>query len=110
MTKLVNLTPHTINIFNEDRIEVEVLAPSGQVARVATRMNFEGLAGAVPLFSATYGEIQGLPASEADTLFVVSGMVAAATDRSDVASPGELVRDENGKPTGCRGLKVHPGA
>ena len=39
------------------------------------------------------------------TVFIVSGMVAAMVERDDVMSPGPLLRDEEGRPIGCKGLK-----
>jgi len=61
-----------------------------------------GTFGGVPLTRTTYGEVvEG-------TLYVVSGLVRAAVpERTDVASPGELVRDALGVVTGCRGLVVN---
>jgi hypothetical protein len=41
-------------------------------------------------------------------LLIVSGMVreALAGSRSDVASPGALVRNAAGQPVGCNGLNI----
>jgi len=77
---LVNLTPHVIRF--TDGTE---LAPSGTVARVAasyTEFDARGVCRAV------FGQVSGVPAPEAGTLFVVSGMVSAAMpDRDDVVAP-----------------------
>ena len=99
----VNLTPHVIN----ETVSGRSFAPSGEVARVATTMVDAGGIEGIPLFRAEYGEIEGLPAPKYDgTVYIVSGMVLAAIkDRADCVAPGELVRDEDGKPIGCKGFK-----
>ena len=117
--RLVNLTPHSITVLGADA--PLVLAPSGAVARVATETRELRKLDGVSILVQTYGEITGLPAySPSDgcwedfTVYVVSALVrlADAADRAtrgdapreDVLSPGELVRDAAGQPTGCRGL------
>ena len=97
--KYVNLTPHVVRL--NSGLEI---APSGSVARCATsysadRWISEGRDGvvtldddfyadAVPIYRASFGAVQGLPAPEAGTLYIVSGMVASATpDRHDVVAP-----------------------
>ena len=88
----VNLTPHTINL-NDGRS----FPASGQVARVAS--NYSELDG--DFCSVQFGQIAGLPAPVAGTVFIVSGMVASATDRQDVVSPATghpaCVRNDKGQ-------------
>ena len=103
MIRFVNLTPHTLNIHGED--EVITLAPTGEVARVAT-VNVSGDAiRGIPTVRTTLGHVTGLPDLMHGTVLIVSGMVASAAPREDVMSPGDLVRDENGRPVGCKGLR-----
>ena len=102
--KFVNLTPHALNIVTED--ETRTIEPSGGIARIATSSTLVGSMDGIPLHKMEYGAIEGLPDPNGKDLFIVSGMVAAQCQRSDVFSPGELVRDDAGKPIGCRGLKV----
>lgn len=87
---IVNLTPHVIRL-NDGR-EFE---PSGIVARVSSSYTtfIDDVAHVV------FGEITGLPAPEDGTLYVASGMVAAAAQRTDVVSPATghpECRRENG--------------
>lgn len=107
--------------------KIVTIAPSGQISRVKQDMeliatyppgtnivnlmkhdvnvhtNEEGL---IELYKPTYGEVMGLPEPQPNTVYVVSGMVNAATpDRSDVVSPGDHVRDGEGKPIGCIGFR-----
>lgn len=76
----VNCTPHVICLNNGQRFE-----PSGSVARVAagyTEFDQHGVC------RATFGEVTGLPEPQKGTLYIVSGMVAAAVKgRADVVSP-----------------------
>lgn len=102
--KIVNLTPHKLNIYDENKRLVAEIEPSGQVARIATSRECVGQADGIPLFAVSYGEPEGLPKPQPDTIYVVSGMFRAAHDRADLYQPGELLRDENGRPVGCVGL------
>lgn len=103
--KIVNLTPHAISVVGDGAC---TLPPSGQVARVSSTTAEVRRVNGIPCYAVSYGEVQGLPEAEEDTLYVVSALVRAAVPhRTDVASPGELVRDNDGKPIGCRGLAVN---
>jgi hypothetical protein len=74
-----NLTPHTVRC-NDER----EFAPSGQVARVSstyTPFDENGVC------AVQFGEVAGLPAPADDTIYIVSGLVAAAAKRPDVVAP-----------------------
>ena len=101
---IVNLTPHTLNIVTPEEGTINV-EPSGLVARVSVTSVEGDPVDGIPVAMTSYGEVEGLPAPTEDTIFVVSGMVEAQISRSDVYSPGPLLRDEAGKPVGCEGLK-----
>jgi hypothetical protein len=64
-----------------------------------------GIPWAVPTVRTSYGEVTGLPDPQVGVVFIVSGMVASAAPREDVMSPGELVRDAQGRIIGCYGLR-----
>jgi len=100
---IVNLTPHILNIHTADGV-VDI-PPSGMVARVATKSNPFTVVHGIPVVMTTYGEVEGLPDPVLGTVYVVSGMVEAAIKRHDVFAPGDMVRDADGKPVGCKGLK-----
>ncbi len=103
---IINLTPHAINVVTGTG--TVTLPPSGAVARCATASAPAGEHEGIALARTTYGEVVGLPAPVAGTLFVVSALVRTAVPhRADVASPGDLVRDAAGQPTGCKGLVVN---
>jgi len=101
----INLTPHTVVIMDGETISI---APSGTVARCASVATPVGSFDEVPLSRTTYGAVEGLPAPEPGTMFVVSALVRlACPDRWDLGSPGDLVRDGAGAVVGCRGLVVN---
>ena len=108
---IVNLTPHTLNIADRDGNVIVAIPPSGTVARIAvTRRQCGVTEEGIPLFITEYGEPEGLPDPQPSTIYVVSGMFLSHVSRPDLYQPGELVRDENGRPIACIGLlrPMHP--
>lgn len=101
--KLINLTPHEIC----EATTGKKFPASGIVARVSVQYSPAGELNGIPLFSARFGEVEGLPEPKEGVVFIVSSMVLEAIreKRSDIVAPGDLVRDQNGNPIGCRGLK-----
>lgn len=111
MTKLLNLTPHAINVLAEDKTPHFILPPSGTVARVSTTRQrvdviySEQAPEGISVFGVRFGEVVGLPAEADDVFYVVSALVkTACPNRTDLLSPGELVRNDDGHPIGCIGL------
>ena len=102
--KIINLTPHKLNILDETKNQVLVLEPSGTEARINVARRRVGETDSVPLFVTLPGKPSGLPRPQQGTIYVVSGMFRSFCDRPDLYQPGELVRDEKGQPTGCIGL------
>lgn len=111
--KVINLTPHAITFYlknPEEHTMSELLTvqPSGQVARVTAKtvVIHEGLPGLpIPVTTTAYGEVEGLPAPEEDTIYIVSSLVAQrCRDREDVFIPNESVRDKDGRIVGCCSL------
>jgi hypothetical protein len=131
----VNLTPHDLNIHTHTGVfvipasgtvarvaTVNEEAPSIAITRTAchgecggcSQMVLDGEAciceqlgvpWSIPTVTTSFGEVTGMPDPQPGVFLIVSGMVASAAARSDVFSPGDLVRDENGRPVGCRGLR-----
>lgn len=103
--KIVNLTPHSVNLFNNHTGEYDAIEPSGIIARVAATTVPCGTAGAYAVTTTSYGDVVNLPAPEPETIYVVSSIVAQRVpERDDVYIPNESVRDENGRIIGCRSL------
>ncbi len=103
--KIVNLTPHALHLYNEAGEKVATIPPSGTVARVSVERRRVGEIDGIPVYTARYGRIEGLPRPRRGTIYVVSGMVKAAVPgRGDVYQPGELKRDLLGRVVGAVGL------
>ena len=98
----VNLTPHAI-VLNDGRS----FAPSGDVARVSVSYSNVGGVDYVPV----YGDVQGIPAPKDGVRYIVSAMVFAATDRSDVVAPAtghkDVVRNDKGHIVSVPGFVVN---
>lgn len=104
---LINLTPHQVT----NVLTGEVFAEPADASLVA-RVSMETQEVAPGFFFATYGPVTGLPPQEKGVLLIVSAMVRTSPEgilRSDLLSPGELVRDEKKNPIGAKGFNVNPG-
>lgn len=113
--RIVNLTPHVINIVTAEGLPVMDILPSGEVARVRSytievgeleaETDMAGIDVKIPLTSTEYEAVEGLPSPRLGTVYVVSSLVAQRVKgRDDVLIPNESVRDENGRIVGCRSL------
>ncbi|MDD7029296.1 MAG: hypothetical protein PUI49_07115 [Prevotellaceae bacterium] len=103
--KLINLTPHIINIVAEDGTRLRDIEMSGIIARVGQREEVIGNLDGIPVTRQVFGEVMNLPEPQEGVAFIVSRLVAvAATDRDDLFIPGPMVRNDQGQPCGCKGL------
>ena len=115
-----NLTPHTLNIYralvNTDGAETGEtiltlsLSPSGVLPRVSERTIycFTHLSTGIDTYRTEYGMVENLPDKEDDVFLIVSAMVRLALpERSDLCSPGKLLRDDKGNPIGCVGVYIN---
>ena len=101
----VNLTPHDITVILNAEGGSKTFAKSGTVARVSQVTAVAFTVDGINISTARFGPVVGLPEREEDTLYIVSAMVkSAATGRTDLVSPGELVRDDSGNVIGCKGF------
>ncbi len=110
----INATPHELNIIREDG-SVLTLSPSGHAVRVTTGRVQTGRArDGVEFFEVTYGAVDydGLNLEEVfegSLIVIVSAIVLAALPLAygnNFVSPGELVRNDEGQPIGCKGLTI----
>lgn len=106
---IINLTPHSINFVDASGAPLVTVEPSGQLARVTAHTVTTGSVSVgdvtIPTTGTTYGEVEGLPAPEEGTIYIVSSLVASrCPDRTDVFIPNESVRDEKGRIIGCKSL------
>lgn len=127
MTKLINLTPHALVIRTANGTDL-TLPSSGRVARASTietpalpllynpasfwdrlgkPVSEETMLLEIKVSVTKFGAIEGLPEAEDGVVYVTSAIVASAArqlGRTDVLSPGPLIRDAKGQPVGCNGL------
>jgi hypothetical protein len=110
---LVNLTPHPVAVYGNRTIEdgpAEVIPPSGTIARVA--INDLGMStsrhSGTEFREVEYGDLNGLPAPQEGTDYIVSlvcALAAVRQGRDDLLAPFAEVRNESGTMIGCRYLQ-----
>jgi hypothetical protein len=101
--KFVNCTPHVLNIVCVDG-SIREIAPSGVCPRCKTARSSVDTIDGVEISETLYGDVEDAPPYEYGTIYVVSRIVLDALGRDDMLSPGELVRDAQGRVIGCKGL------
>lgn len=113
--KFVNLTPHTVNVVDADGNNILSVAPSGNVARVATQQTVVGNIAGIDIARTVFGDVDGLPAPQPDTVYIVSTLVLqalkdAGISRDDVVapdtSPQSAVRNADGQIIGVKQFQV----
>lgn len=104
--KIINLTPHDVVFINENG-ESQVFMATGDVARVEQFLfSIEG--SKYNLKSCMTGCVEGLPAYNKDTVYIVSSMVREELpEREDLWSPTSFIRDEEGRIIGCTAFIVN---
>ena len=103
---IINLTPHTINFVDAEGNAILSVPASGQLARVSAKtVTSDVTYNGIPVTYTSYGEVEGLPEREENTIYVVSSLVASRIpNREDVFIPNESVRDPEGRIIGCKSL------
>lgn len=108
--RVENLTPHTVNVIRPGGPTTEI-PPAGPVPRVETHTVGGPQIAGVPTVTSWLGQVCDLPDQRPGVYLIVSQIVASACrDRDDLLYPYDLVRDEQGRPIGCRALAwaYHP--
>lgn len=106
--RIINLTPHTINIVDEAGNKIVDLPSEGEARAVQKNVNF-GHLGDVPLVRVEFGEPIGLPEPAENTFYVVSAITANAAKAAgrttgDLLLTAETVRNEKNQIIGCKAL------
>ncbi len=110
--ELKNYTPHPITLLVGKGLLAEGITfqPAGPAPRLEPSREPLGEILGIPVVRTTLGKPVGLPTPEEGVVFVVSALVAeACPERTDLAYPGEAVRDSDGVIIGARGLCAGPG-
>jgi hypothetical protein len=106
--KLINMTPHTIHLYDGETLILE-LEPSGVCPRLSQReVPVEASGLPVPLVAVVYGDPEPLPPPQPGVGYVVSHLYASALQppRADVFVPADVVRDDEGRIIGSRKLST----
>lgn len=107
MPYIINMTPHPVNIVDEDGNVVETFSKSDQMIRLSQQIQSAGMVSGIPLTKTVFGEAENLPALKKGRFFIVSQLVKSALpDRPDLLVPAEVVRDDDGNIVGCRSLGI----
>lgn len=101
MTNIINLTPHDITLCGT------TITSSG-IARCETNVQRIGEIAGVKINRKSFGEVTGLPEAKADTIYIVSAIVAQAVSgkRDDVFVVDDTIRNEQGQIVGCNALAI----
>lgn len=99
--KIINLTPHDVNIVDSQGEVVKIYERQDVVLpRVTQANNFiKDIDGGIEVFKTELKEVENIPAEKSGTYLIVSLMVAQAlSSRKDLLVPnsGEAVRDDKG--------------
>ena len=109
---IINLTAHTINVFLEEK---EIAFPSQGLARVKTEEKEVGKINSIPVVKTVYTDVEGLPESQEDTIYLVSTLVLQALkangiNRTDCLAPNTgvsgAIRDDQGRIVGVKGFQT----
>lgn len=108
---IINMTPHTINIFNAAGEEVMKVPSSGEIARLSVKRVKTAEVDGVEFYATEFGEPSPLPEMASDVIYIVSALYASGLrekvgSRPDVFIPGEGKRNEAGQVVGCIGLSA----
>ena len=108
MTTIFNLTPHRINIVDEEGNVIKVFESEG-VARAAQNDVQIGTLEGIQIIETDFGKPIGLPEFNQGTYYIVSALTAKAASLSgrntqDLLLTGKTVRNSDGQIIGCQAL------
>lgn len=102
---IINLTPHAVNIVDNDGQLLYQIPASGHIARVSAKTVVVGEIFGIPVTETVFGDVENLPDPAGDTIYIVSSLVAQrCKGRTDVFIPNESVRNSDGVIVGCKSL------
>lgn len=112
MVNIVNLTPHTLNIYDLEGADCIQNVPSSGMARLSETVTDTGnTINGIPVVQIIRDAsgITGVPEPTDNTIYVVSDMAFGPlreAGRTDIYRSGVAVRDETGCIIGCKGLSI----
>ena len=111
-TKVINMTPHPINLIDEFNVCYRTIESSGNI-RLESSISRIGMIDDIPFTASTkFGDTKDIPKFKLFGTYYISVsqlvLSSAIKDRSvDLLVPSEVVRDEEGNIiVGCRSLSI----
>jgi hypothetical protein len=107
---VVNLTPHSVLILDDNGDVLDTFSASGDVARIDEDVRWLNdhpvwSLRDIPFATVNVGKVNNLPDASFGNFFIVSRMVFdALSDRDDLIVPFDVVRDDDGNIIGCKGF------
>lgn len=99
-----NFTPHKVTIVGIGSYDPEPAAARCAVESKPSEPVYSGLS-EIPVHTERFGAAEGLPVAVPGVTLIVSRIVAERSPgRTDLVWPGDVVRDAQGRPVGCRVL------
>lgn len=105
--QMINMTPHAVNIVDNEGNVVKTIPASGQLIRLkAATMRMDNIYfPEIPFSRTVFSSPEGLPEYDVKKFYIVSQLVKSALpDRDDLLVPAEVVRDSEGNIIGCKSL------
>lgn len=101
MTTFINLTPHDITIYGNNKEVIRTIPASGTLARIETKTERVGEIDGIPLMQTFTGNVSGIAEPQEEVYQIVSMPVAQVlSGRADILAPDTgsgAVRDESGR-------------
>ncbi|NCD41662.1 MAG: hypothetical protein EOL88_06165 [Bacteroidia bacterium] len=106
MERVINMTPHDINVLDDHGEIIRTYKVSGKQIRLASDLVKDvPLEDGTPTVKTIFGDPEGLPEFQEGVFFIVSQMIKnALPSRTDLLVPAEVVRDGAGAIIGCKSL------
>ncbi len=103
--KIINKTPHPVNIVDENGKNIATFPKADETIRLAVKTERKEPIGNIPTSVTIFGEPEGLPNYQEGTFYIVSQLVKnALPGRDDLLTPAEVVRNDDGQIIGCKSL------
>tara|TARA_R110000796_G_scaffold114197_1_gene225900 strand:+ start:758 stop:1087 length:330 start_codon:yes stop_codon:yes gene_type:complete len=107
LEKIINKVPHPIYILDEENRVLHTFPKSNGMIRLAQKTSLIGSILGIPISQTIFGEPDKLPKYEKNIYYIVSNLVKTALpDRTDLLSPSNIVRNEEGAIIGCLSLDI----
>lgn len=105
---LINLTPHPVNMLDNENKLIKVLPKCEVPPRLKQETKNVGEINGFPLTETKFGTTEHLPKKQVGVFLIVSRLVLAANPkRTDLIVPNDLVRNEKGHIVGCKSFAIN---